>query len=111
MDKTEVKKLYRYERQYLYTAYDEGENPELKIALREYIVTKTTPRGFRILQRWPREKGKFCLAGTGARFAHEKKEWAWQSFKIRTRRSLMYSKAAVKNAERFMELIKNREEL
>lgn len=105
--KNEIKKLYRYEREYVH--YDDGQPKEYAITLKEYEVWKTTPQGYWINKpRYIRQKGKFVLTGTtGKRFAYASKEDAWESFVIRTRKSLMHCKAALKRAEIFSSMIKN----
>lgn len=99
-----AKKLYRYEREYIH--FGDGQLQAYKITLKEYEVQKTTPCGHWITFNIFSHKTKFVLSGQGRRFAHINMEFAWESFKIRARKSLMHSKRAVKNAEIFLEMIK-----
>ena len=103
----EIKILYRYDREYI--CDDPEDTVEYAIALKEYKVWKPTPCGHWITLNTFSQKTKFVLAGQGRRFAHTTKEFAWDSFKIRTKKRLMHSKASVKRAEKFLELIKERE--
>ena len=105
--KEEVKILYRYEREYAH--FDDGQLQAYKIILKEYEVWKITPCGYWINKpRYIRQKGKFILSGTtGKRFAYATKEDARESFKIRTRKSLMHCKSALKNAEIFSGMLKD----
>lgn len=103
--KVDIKILYRYEREYIH--YNDGQLKEYAITLKEYEVWKTTPCGYWINKPlYIRQKGKFILSGTtGRRYAYATKEDAWNSFKIRTRKSLMHCKAALKRAEIFAKMI------
>lgn len=99
-------KLYRYEREYIH--YDDGQLQAYAITLKEYEVYKTTPCGYWINKpRYLRQKGKFILSGTtDRRFAYKTKDDAWNSFKIRTGKSLMHCKSALKRAEIFSKMVK-----
>lgn len=106
----ETTTLYRYEREYINS--DDGQLQSHKITLKEYEVWRTTPSGYWINKpRYKSQKGKFILSckGEGKRFAYATKEQAYNSFSIRTRKSLMHSKTAVKNAEIFFDMIKKGE--
>lgn len=98
--------LYRYERDYVND--EDGLLLEYRISLREYEVWKTTPCGYWIYKPYHKsQKGKFILSGTnGRRFAYDTKRAAWESFRIRTRKSLMHCKGALKRAEIFAEMLK-----
>jgi len=103
----EVKILYRYDREY--ANFDDGQLQAYKITLKEYEVYKTTPHGYRINKLRGvngAKRDKFILSGDGRRFAYETKELAWNSFQIRTRKSLMHCKAALKRAEIFSGMLK-----
>ena len=104
---SEITTLYRYDREYLHNG--DGEFEDYAIALSEFKVWKPTPYGHWITLNTFSQKTKFVLSGEGRRFAHTTKEFAWDSFKIRTKKSLMHSKAAVKRAEQFLELIEEKE--
>lgn len=106
----ETKTLYRYDREYAH--FDDGQLQAYKITLKEYEVYKTTPQGYRINKLHGvngAKRDKFILSGDGKRFAYETKELAWNSFRIRTRKSVMHCKGALNRAEIFAEMLKKEE--
>lgn len=108
---TEITILYRYDREYAH--FTDGQLQAYKITMKEYEVWKTTPQGYRINKLHGvngAKKDKFILSGDGKRFAYETKELAWNSFKIRTRKSLMHCKSALKRAEIFADMLKEGKE-
>ena len=72
--------LHRYSECYWWT--DIG--LRLTVEPSEYKVVRETPKGYWITEGYSRTR--FVLKGNGKRFAHENKEWAWHSFKLRKMR-------------------------
>jgi len=102
MNKSELTH-YRYVREY--PCYEEL--GQISIGLVEFETVRETPCGY-----WIKLKGassyykqKFVLKNSTKRYAYPTKEEAFESFRIRTSRSLGYAKRDVRNAAEFMKLI------
>lgn len=94
---------YRYIREYPFFE-DEGEK---RIEIEEFETVKETPCGYWIKPKGssPLYKQRFVLKVSRKKYAYTNKEDAFESFRIRTSKSLGYAKRDVKNAAEFMKLI------
>ena len=112
MEKLKIKH-YRYERFYPFD--DDGlpvENENPSIILMTFETLRETPGGYWIkigetiaigLGLIPNEK--FVLKDSNKRYAYPTKKEAFNSFTIRTRKSLSYAKRDLKNAKHFLKLV------
>jgi len=99
---------YRYERGY--SIFDENTKYTCKIELIEFYTTKETDCGYwikEVLNTWKSER--FVLKQSNKRYAYPTTKEAFNSFKIRTNKSLGYARGNVHNAKVFLELIKEKE--
>jgi len=114
MDKneSELPNHYRYQRKY---GYEDEETGEVKsIELIEFVAVRETPGGYWIKEKkyvdYGFMKEKFVLKDSNKRFAYPTKEEAFESFRIRTRKSVYHSLRALNNAVSFVNIV-NKSEL
>lgn len=91
---------YRYIRSYPFLDAD-----DYKIELEEYKSVRETKMGYWL--EINRYKEKFVLKVSTKRYAYPTKKEAFNNFKIRTKRSLEYSRRDSNNALIFLKLIKD----
>ena len=101
-------KHYRYNRNYL--GVDKDGFIDLKstfIELTEYEEVSKTPCGYWIKARY--DKKRFILKDSKKKYAYPSKKEAWNSFKIRTKKSVSHCELALKNSEKFLSIINTHE--
>jgi len=81
---------------------------EKSIELIEFETVKETTYGYWIrLKDSPYSKQKFVLKQSKKRYAYPTKDEAFNSFRVRTYKSLEYAKRDVENATDFVKLIED----
>lgn len=94
-------KHYRYDRGY--PLFDDT----YTIELTEYESVKETNKGYWIKSKYGKER--FVLKDSRKRHAYPTKKEAFNSFKLRTAKSLSYAKSALLKASIFIELVNKHE--
>jgi len=97
---------YRYEDVVTCSAYDDDYtysstySYNVKINLREFLITRRTPKGMWIMPRYSRgEKHRFVLLGTRKKFACLTKEDAMESFIKRKEKQIRILKTQLNHVE------------